>query len=540
MPSNFGPWTTSLTSASRLELSAFWRARMARLPAVANASSISTRAGVALACLALALTLAPVVISEYPLTAAAFAVDDTKPSANSGVVSRPASEKILQALGTSTTVRFIDRPWAEAIDLVAGLHDVSIRVDKDALAAADISLDNKTVTLLIGGVSLRSVLYMLLEQDALGYITEGDEIVVTTRNLADAHIDEIAYDLRDVVRAGVPLAELRDAIVHSVDSSTWQEQGGAGRLHVEPTRLVVRQRSDVQRRVQALLGDLVRALVAVPGEFENKTLESRAYAIGDLRQGVSEADLGNWLREVLLVTTSPEDLGRVDLTIEGDQMRLKQSPWVHRATAKYFNAMRDRARQKEAGPRTRDDFAFAQLGMRLEAIRQRIRGQLAAPNSAMFLDLPTEDALIFLKESGGVNLWINHSEIRRRHISLDKPLTLTVAKEPFSKLLDTVLMPLNLDWFVIEPGLIGVTAQPEEGPRMEPRVYGIDELRDAGHSVEGLTALITALDPGSWVATGGRGSMRPLAPGLLVVVQTRSVHDQIDKLFDRIMPVQRK
>jgi hypothetical protein len=101
-------------------------------------------------------------------------------------------------------------------------------------------------------------------------------------------------------------------------------------------------------------------------------------------------------------------------------------------------------------------------------------------------------------------------------------------------------MPLNLDWSVIEPDLIGVTTQPEDGPHIEPRVYGIQELRDAGHTTEGLMALITALDPGSWAATGGRGSMRPLAPGLLVVVQTRSVHDQIDKLFDKIMPVQRK
>jgi len=150
-----------------------------------------------------------------------------------------------------------------------------------------------------------------------------------------------------------------------------------------------------------------------------------------------------------------------------------------------------------------------------------------------------EDGLTFIKEFSRVNLWLNFSEMRRRPVSLDKPLTLKIANEPLSKLLDTVLLPLNMDWSVIEPGLVGVTAQPEDGPRMEPRVYGIKEPREAGHTVEGLMALITALDPGSWQATGGRGSMRSMAPGLLVIVQTRFVHDQIDKLFEKLMPAQR-
>jgi hypothetical protein len=32
--------------------------------------------------------------------------------------------------------------------------------------------------------------------------------------------------------------------------------------------------------------------------------------------------------------------------------------------------------------------------------------------------------------------------------------------------------------------------------------------------------------------------MRLLAPGSLIVLQTRSMHDQIDTLFDRLMPAQ--
>src|SRR5262249_10284103 len=38
---NFGPWTTALTTDSRLELSAFWRGRMLRLEGVAGGDRIS-------------------------------------------------------------------------------------------------------------------------------------------------------------------------------------------------------------------------------------------------------------------------------------------------------------------------------------------------------------------------------------------------------------------------------------------------------------------------------------------------------------------
>lgn len=53
--SNFGPWTTSLTTGSRLELSAFWRGRLLRLPAVADGRVVSIRKR--------ASTLAPLVLA---------------------------------------------------------------------------------------------------------------------------------------------------------------------------------------------------------------------------------------------------------------------------------------------------------------------------------------------------------------------------------------------------------------------------------------------------------------------------------------------
>jgi hypothetical protein len=40
---SYGPWTTSLTTGSRLELSAFWKGRLNRLSALADCPAVSQR-----------------------------------------------------------------------------------------------------------------------------------------------------------------------------------------------------------------------------------------------------------------------------------------------------------------------------------------------------------------------------------------------------------------------------------------------------------------------------------------------------------------
>ena len=296
----------------------------------------------------------------------------------------------------------------------------------------------------------------------------------------------------------------------------------------------MRQRADVQRKVQRLVTDLQRALVAVPGAFESDRSELKSYPIADLRKGVSDADLGDWLRDMLLVATSLENLGLVELKIDGDQLILKQPPWVHAVVVKHLATLRERANREPMRQLTQEDFTLVKNGLHAEALRQIVRKRLAKLISVEFLDLATDEALIYLQESVGVGLWIGHAEVRKRGIKLDTPVTLKLANAPFADLLDKVLLPVGLDWHLVEPGLIVIRPPLEGGAATEPRAYGIQELLDGGQTVEGLVSLITNLDPGSWAATGGPGSIHALSPGLLIVNHTRSVHDRIDKLLDKL------
>ncbi len=70
---NFGPWTTSLDSGSRMQLSAFWRQRMRRLPGLVSTGQMSRRTLAVAIVLAVAVGLLPLIelVPAAPVEAAA-------------------------------------------------------------------------------------------------------------------------------------------------------------------------------------------------------------------------------------------------------------------------------------------------------------------------------------------------------------------------------------------------------------------------------------------------------------------------------------
>ncbi|MBI3864801.1 MAG: M48 family metalloprotease [Planctomycetia bacterium] len=90
----------------------------------------------------------------------------------------------IRALDKPTDVDFRERRPSVALQLLGDYHNISIRVDRDSLGAAKRSLDNPPVTLQLKGVSLRSVLKLILEPLQLGYLVDAQGLVVTTQEKA--------------------------------------------------------------------------------------------------------------------------------------------------------------------------------------------------------------------------------------------------------------------------------------------------------------------------------------------------------------------
>jgi len=137
----------------------------------------------------------------------------------------PFVKKIEMALRRSTEVTFNDAPLQDAIDYLEDLHQIEIYIDKAKLAEQGISSD-QTVTLVVTGVSLRSVLQLILPPVHLDYVIKNDALIITTPTDADETYETRVYDLRRIPDL-IP-KELVEIITATVEPVKWA-QGEAAR-----------------------------------------------------------------------------------------------------------------------------------------------------------------------------------------------------------------------------------------------------------------------------------------------------------------------
>ena len=110
----------------------------------------------------------------------------------------PRETRIREELKQPTEVRFQDIPLKDALDYLEDLHKIEIWVDTKELSDAGVSTD-QTVNLEMNGVSLRSVLRLLLEPLTLTYVIEDEVMKVTTQEKAEDKMSTRVYPVADLV-----------------------------------------------------------------------------------------------------------------------------------------------------------------------------------------------------------------------------------------------------------------------------------------------------------------------------------------------------
>ncbi len=441
----------------------------------------------------------------------------------------PASEKIAQALDEPTTVEFREKPLGEALRSIGSSHNIIVVLEKEALQAENVDLD-QPVTLKLSGLSLRFVLKLLLEPMALGIYLDEGELVVTTGARAAANLDAFSYSLKEelaaVDRAGIPLADLAETITAVIDPASWKKNGGEGELRVEQEGLRIRQRSEVRDHLDDLLRELLTALDPQIAAQENR-LQTRGHWIGDLHDvGLADADILRMLDESLLA----EDRRKKAVTIEDGRLVMTQPAWIHSAATDLFRAVRIFCESDQMLDYARDWSMRSEWMLPIEPRRRVIGERLRQQVPVDFLDLPLDECLKFIMESSKALILMRHEEIELAGIDRHSPVTLNTETESLSSLLDRMLAPSKLDWYVLDPDCIVVTTRSRAARRMEPRVYRTRELLTAGLTEKALMPRIAAIEPGSWAERGGSGKMR-LLPGVLIVANNRRVHDQIGQML---------
>jgi RNA polymerase sigma factor (sigma-70 family) len=162
--------------------------------------------------------------------------------------------------------------------------------------------------------------------------------------------------------------------------------------------------------------------------------------------------------------------------------------------------------------------------------------RFATPINLDLRDVPVTTALDDLRKLSGVNLFVDHLQLKKNGISpVDIPVSLRITGVPARTALRLMLRDTDMGYYV-DDGMVVVTTVQESTEKQVRRVYAVADLVGADTKAENLIEVITRItDPSSWQDAGGAGAIVYFAEGRsLAVNHTTAVHEQIGQLLDEL------
>jgi hypothetical protein len=472
------------------------------------------------------LGLLPLSRPGSPLAVMAVAQDEPRPQLP--IKHWADAEKTHRQLENPPTVDFTELPLKDCLRFVSEYHAVPFRTDHEAIEKAGISL-GEPVTMRLTGVSMRNTLKLLLDSRQLGFHVEHDGLVITTRERAGVHLERVSYDPWRFAGKGISAEDLAQGIVATIAPDSWQEHGGQATLRVEEGVLHARVPEYVEEQIDALLAEVHRLLFA--DEPESTRLTTKSYPVRGLQNhGVDDEQLLEWLRQSLLGRNDlPADSGEM-AQIEKDELILKQPAWVHDAARQFFHFLQLLRLRDDGRSPTHDELQFAAGMIPPEAKWHISHRRMAKKLTLKFDGLSLEDMLLWVRDESGLQIWSNAAELAERKTDFAARVILRGERQPVPRILDELLSPAQLDWYMIEPGVFIITTPADAARRHEVHVYPTKHLLQERETGKQLARRITkTIEPGSWVDAGGRGTARELS-GLLIVSHHRRVQEEIERL----------
>jgi uncharacterized protein YggL (DUF469 family) len=183
-----------------------------------------------------------------------------------------ADEQLLLQLGRRADVDYVAIELADVAADLSKKYEVPIQLDLPALAAGGLGPDTP-ITKNVWGVSLRTVLRLILEEHDLTYVFQNDQLVITSQEAAEAAVTTRVYQVHDLTvmpddptAAKANMEPLEELIVSIIAPETWREAGGTVG-EIKPfvgngvIAVVVTQNGANHERIESLL-ESVRAAQA--------------------------------------------------------------------------------------------------------------------------------------------------------------------------------------------------------------------------------------------------------------------------------------
>ncbi len=169
---------------------------------------------------------------------------------------------------------------------------------------------------------------------------------------------------------------------------------------------------------------------------------------------------------------------------------------------------------------------------RLSPNEQKILRALSEePTEVAFNDNPLEDALNYLKELHGIEIWIDKEALNTDGIATDATVTLNLTNISLRSALRLLLEPLALT-YVIDAEVLKITTQKAADKTIVTRTYPVGDLFSSREEAE---ELVESLVCGLGLAQKGKEGPRPLAVsvpcGAIIARMSHPQHDQLRQLL---------
>ncbi|HEY3392981.1 MAG TPA: hypothetical protein VGK58_09755 [Lacipirellulaceae bacterium] len=175
-------------------------------------------------------------------------------------------------------------------------------------------------------------------------------------------------------------------------------------------------------------------------------------------------------------------------------------------------------------------------------IEEALRGQLKSAGLE-FTDTSLEEVVGFIQESYGISVQLDASALEEEGIDPQEPVTTQLHGISLRSALRLMLKQLGLTYIIQDEVLI-ITSPTEAEAQLITCVYDVRDLlhRTSGVDFDSLIdTIVSCISTKTWAENGGgEAQIRPLQPGLLVIAQTRGIHEEVRGLIETIRNVQKQ
>lgn len=198
----------------------------------------------------------------------------------------------------------------------------------------------------------------------------------------------------------------------------------------------------------------------------------------------------------------------------------------------------------EAAPAANPSFCQC-VGEAESAAVEKIERALRAPLHSTgldFVEIPLREVVTSLQDDYGISIKLDHTGIEEIGLSRDEKVSANLHNVSLRSALRLMLKDLQLT-YVIQDEVLMITTPQKAEENLTTCVYDIASLageRDA--QMDSIVdSIVSCVATDTWSENGGgEAKIRPIKPGILVISQTATVHEEIRNLLEALRKTRAK